>query len=352
MVKLIRPTAVTDAVLTASNVVETAPTAYAGGTTYAAGVSVSVAGSANALAVYVSLQAANTGHTPASSPTWWKHTGDTFGAWSSVATYALGDTVIVVGADSHHAYESLAAGNLNNAVTDVTKWLDLGATNRWKMFDEAVQSQTSNPDSIDVTLAVPGRMDSLVLQNLSASEARIQMTDAVEGLVYDQTFSLVSDSGITDWYAYFFEPIVRVTELGVTDLPPYSNPTVQVTLTADSELVLCGSCVVGLSKDLGNTQYGASIGITDFSRVEEDAFGNLAVTRRAYSRKAAFTFWILAAQVDDIYNLLAGYRATPVVVIGSGLYGATIVYGFISDFRIEIAYPTRSLGTLEMKGLT
>lgn len=350
MVKLIRPIDVTDAVLTSSDVVETAPAAYDSGTTYAAGVSVSVAGAAKSLAVYVSLLAGNNGHAPASSPTWWKHTGDTFEVWSGAVTYADGDTVIDVA--GHHAYESLAGSNLNNPVTDATKWLDLGATNRWKMFDEVVQSQTSNPDSIDVVRVVPGRIDSVVLLNLSATEARIRLTDPVEGVVYDQTFSLVSDSGITDPYAYSFEPIIRLTELQVTDLPPYSDATLQVTLTEAVATVLCGACIAGLSKDLGGTQYGASLGIQDFSRITEDAFGNRVRVQRAYSRSASFNFWILSTQVDDIFNLLAGYRATPIVVIGSSLYGATIVYGYIADYRIEIAYPTRSLGTLEMKGLT
>lgn len=352
MVKLIRPSAVTDAVLISSNVVETAPAAYNGATTYAAGVSVSVSGAGKSLTVYVSLQAGNTGNAPASSPAWWERTGDTFEVWSSLVTYAAGDTVIAVAADSHHTYESLAGGNLNNAVTDATKWLDLGSTNQRKMFDEVVQSQTGNPDSIEVALAVPGRIDSVILQNLSAAEARVRMTDSVEGLVFDETYPLVSDSGIIDWWAYFNEPIVRATDLSVTDMPPYSDATVEVTLTDSGNQVLCGACVVGLSKDLGNTQYGASVGIQDFSRVSEDAFGNRSVTRRAYSRRGSFTFWIPAAQVDEVFNLLAGYRATPIVVIGSALYGATIIYGFVTDFRIEIPYPTRSLGTLEMEGLT
>lgn len=42
------------------------PTVYAGGTTYASGDYVTSAG-----ATYTSLQSGNTGHTPASSPTWW-----------------------------------------------------------------------------------------------------------------------------------------------------------------------------------------------------------------------------------------------------------------------------------------
>ena len=42
------------------------PSAYAGGTTYGAGDYVTSSG-----VTYTSLQAANTGHTPASNPTWW-----------------------------------------------------------------------------------------------------------------------------------------------------------------------------------------------------------------------------------------------------------------------------------------
>ena len=61
---------------------------------------------------------------------------------------------------SHNIYESLTAGNVGNTPhKSPTYWLDLGSTNRWKMFDGSVTSRTTNADSIAVTLTPSGRCD-------------------------------------------------------------------------------------------------------------------------------------------------------------------------------------------------
>ncbi len=351
--KLVRPVEVLDAVLIACNVVETPPAAYNGGTTYGLGASVSVAGAGGLISVYASLQALNTGHAPASSPAWWKLTGTTYGPYNPATSYALGDRVIEVAADSHHAYESLLASNVGNTPAfSPTNWLDLGATNRWRLFDGSVTSQTRNPDSIAATFQVPGRADSVALLNANAASARMVMTDTIEGVVYDQTFGLVSDSGITDWHAWFFEPIERIADLAVSDMPPYANAQLSVTLSDPGAEVACGACIVGLSRAIGATQYGAGVGIQDYSVKQRDAFGNYAVLERAFSKRATFSVLVANALVDQLQTLLAAYRATPILYLGSEHFASTILYGFYRDFSIVISYPDHALCSLEIEGLT
>ena len=74
--RFIRPISITAAMLTASNVPETEvdTPAYAAGTTYALDARVSVANGLN-LIFYRSLQGANTGNSPSSSPIWWIEIG-------------------------------------------------------------------------------------------------------------------------------------------------------------------------------------------------------------------------------------------------------------------------------------
>lgn len=276
-----------------------------------------------------------------------------YAAYNAATSYALGARVIVVAANVHDVYESLVASNLNNPpATSPTKWLKVGSTNRWRMFDGSVQSQTERSDNITFQLTVPGRADSICLFNLSAASVQIKMTDAIDGVVYDHTFSMVSDSGITDWYSWLFDPIERLADLTVTGLPPYLNAVIDVTLSASGETVKCGACVVGQSKEVGGLQYGASVGIQDYSVKDRDDFGNITVLERAYSKRANFTVWTENALVDKLHALLAGYRATPIVYIGAGEFSSTVVYGFYKDFSVQIAYPTQSICTLEIEGLT
>lgn len=275
-------------------------------------------------------------------------------AWASGTTYAQGTRVRVVSTNVHKVFESVQGSNTNhNPLTDDgTWWLLVGATDRWRMFDGSVNSQTSNADSIDVQILGAGRIDAVALLNISAATARIKVTDPVDGVVYDTTFSLNSSSGITDWYSYFFEPIARAADLVVTDLPHYSDPTVEIVLTDTGATVLCGECVLGQQRTFGETQYGASVGIQDYSIKQADDFGNFTIVERSFSKRANFTVNIDAGLVDQLQTLLAAYRATPIVYVGSDLYGATAVYGFYKDFQIEITYPEVSVVTIEIEGLT
>jgi hypothetical protein len=347
--KIIRPLTITDAVLSASNVVEAAPAAYAGGTTYGVGDTVSVVALGTLLNVYTSLQAANIGHTPASSPTWWSLTGETYAEYDAGDTYAEGD--VVIDATLHREFGSLQAANVGNDLTDQDWWLDLGATNRWKMFDQSVTSQTENPESIEKTFATVGIVDSVALLNISASTAQIIITDTVEGVVYDETFDLVDDSGVIDGYTYFFEPIVQATDLQVTGISLYADATMEIILAEAGATVRCGACVIGQYRLIGDSQAGATIGIQDYSIKQTDAFGNFTVVERTFSRRSSFLIVVENVAVDAIYRLLSSIRATPIVWIGSDRFGATTVYGFFKDFNIEIAYPEHALCSLDLEGL-
>jgi hypothetical protein len=267
--------------------------------------------------------------------------------------YAVGERVHVIAPDVHQVYESLIAGNVGNTPsTSPTKWVYVSVTNPRLMFDQSVTSQTENPDSIDVSIQTTGRNQCLTLLNVSGAEVHVTVVDELDGVVYDQTFSLVSDSGIDDPYAYCFEPIVRLQDLTVLDLPMYASPIVNVTISAPGETVKCGALLLGPPTDVGETEYGASVGIQDFSVKQQDDFGNYSIVERAFRKRANFNVVIESVRVDTLHSFLASLRATPTLYIGTNEYSSTAIYGFFKDFTIEIAYPTESVCSLEIEGLT
>lgn len=276
-----------------------------------------------------------------------------YAAWSGATTYALGDTRIVVGTNEHTIYESLQGTNLNHTPSSSpTWWLATGKVNRWKMFDALVNSQSSRADNIDVVLTGDDRIDTVVLFNVSAATAQLTVTDATDGLVYDETQTLSYDSGFTNWYDYFFEPIERIIDVLFDDIPPYADATIEIILTDTGATVLCGEAVLGLSKNTGETEIGVQIGIQDYSVKTTDDFGNFTILERAFARRATFSVLVASEDVDLLINLLASYRATRIVYIGAEAYRTTIVYGFYRDFSIDIAYPTHSVCSIEIEGLT
>jgi hypothetical protein len=275
---------------------------------------------------------------------------ETVAAYDSGTTYALGQQVRDDA--THRIFESGQNANLGNALADPAWWFDVGPANQWAMFDTVNGTVTTGPAGLDVVVQPVGRIDSVALLNLDAATAQIIMTDATDGEIYNETFNLVAEAGITDWYAYFYEPIVRRNLLILTGLPLYSGPEIEVILAAGGGGVSVGTMIVGQVKQIGSTEAGASVGIVDYSRKEADDFGNYQLVQRAFARKASFRVMIDGGEVDEIDRLLSQYRATPILYIGSEIFGAAAVFGFYRDFNIEIAYPTYAFCSLELEGLT
>lgn len=380
--KIVDPIIVDNLNLTSSTVTEADYPAFAMGTTYAAGdrvILVSPSGTVT-LTIASPCVATWTAHgQPIGTPIKFSTTGALPTGITAGITYYVtsvtadtftfsktkgGANIVATGTQSgvhtataqvHKIFESLIGTNLGNYPTlaaNLTKWQDKGATNRWKTFDKSVTSQTANANSMTFVFSVKERINSLAILNASGATVHILMNDAIDGDVYDHTYSLVSNGGIHDAYRYCFDPIDRIKDLVRTDLPPYANTTVTVTITATDETVLCGAILFGYFRNVGSTQYGASIGIIDYSVKTKDAFGNYVITERAFAKKGDFQVWVDSVMVDALENLLASYRSREILYIGSDAYASTFLYGFYKDFSKVIDQPTKSVCNISVEGLT
>lgn len=278
-----------------------------------------------------------------------------YAEWAVGTTYDTGDRVIVL--SNHSVYESLIDTNLgNNPVTDDgTKWLRLGATNRWKAFDQKIGDRVTNTTSIQYVLSeANSNVTAIAIFGLAGISANVTVTDDVEGEVYNETISLIDNRNIVDWYTYFFEEQVQRQEAQFLDIPPYLASDVQVTVTANTgETAQLGQLVLGFLSNLGLTTYGTAISIEDFSRKETDAFGNFIVVERAFAQLADFDVRFPTNTARKVQRTLAQFRATPIVYIGSDdvSYGTTI-YGFYRRFDLTLEGPSLSFGAIEVEGLT
>ncbi len=275
-------------------------------------------------------------------------TGD-YALFNPAANYALGDRVVGI---DHHEYESLAAANSGHALSDPAWWLDIGFNRRWRMFDLSNSSQSSADDEIDVSVGVSGRANAVSLLNIAADSVQIIASTMTDGEYYNETFDLVSDSGINNWYDYFFEPIVRKGDLVVTNLPIFGSPTIRVIASAAGSTVRIGTLVIGQSLYLGIALAGAKVGIQDYSRKVVDDFGNFTIIERAFSKKADYKVWVDNAKVDAIAAFLATIRAVPCVFNADSDYGALSIFGFFKDWSIEIPGERESYCNLSIEGLT
>lgn len=273
-------------------------------------------------------------------------------AYSAVTTYGLGDLVIEVSADKHYIYRSAVASNLNHLPSiSPTQWVNIGSTNRWKMFDPYINTQTENATSINVTLKALARYDSLFLANIDAENVQVIVRNALGVVQYDQTFATTKTTSAIGWWSFFFGERVRVRDLHIPSLPYYASGELQIILSKTSGVVKCGACVIGKAQQLGVTEHGLKFGITDYSVRDTNEFGQTYIKQRAYSKYNEITFYANNSEIDNISEILSDVRSTPTVFISSNKYTLSQVYGFYQDFEIVVPYPTYSLVTMKIQGL-
>lgn len=275
---------------------------------------------------------------------------DTF----NISATAGGAAITTTGSQSgvHTAIASINYNKTPSLNPDI--WLDAGSTNKWAMFDNTIESQTSNLDFVAAAVTVPSSnfVDTVVAMNITNGRSiRVVMTDPIDGVVFDSTFSLISNNGIQDMFSYFTEPITRISDISISGLPPYANAVISISIASTGETVRCGLIKLGLSKLVGSTQAGMSLGIQNYSVKSTDVFGNTTFVERAFARTMNLTVWIDNEKVDSFLNLLNSFRIIPIVYIGSDGFNSSIVFGVFKDYTNGIDYTTVSVLHLEIEGM-
>lgn len=282
-------------------------------------------------------------------------TTDTF----TLSTTAFGTAVTTTGTQTgtHKAYTDDTQPDVS-VTNGGLYWSKFGPTNRWAMFDTRVNTATTYTTSIGtpnlVVETTPGVCNGAAVLDISgAASVTVAMVNGAE-TVFTQTQDL-DNSFISDWYEYFFEPFDIKTDLLFGPMPPYPSGHVTLTVTPSvaNGTVSVGAAMFGNTVELGLLTYGATAGITDYSRKETDEFGNTVFVERGYAKKANYTLEVDNSQLRRVFSTLAALRATPAVYIGSDDYSLTplTVFGWVNDFSVNVQYADQASVSVDIKGL-
>lgn len=237
-------------------------------------------------------------------------------------------------------------------VTDYTsqKWQDVGPSNRYAMFDDQVSTQTKSSTPLTVVLET-GAINSLALVGLIGTSVTVVATAGTEE-IFRET-SLLDAAVINDWYQYYYEDSAFSSELVINQIPTFYQTRVSITVEGASQVAI-GNIAFGTSYFLGDTEYGATAGITDYSTKETDEFGTTTFVKRDFAKRMSSKIMLDNVQLRKVQTILADLRATPCVWTGTDdeTYAPLVVYGFYREFSLEIAYPTKSYCSLDIEGLT
>jgi hypothetical protein len=272
--------------------------------------------------------------------------------WNAGANFGVGARVMI--AAQHVRYEALKASTgVNPATDDGTTWLKLGATNRWRAFDQILSDPVKHADVIEYELQPEALCTAVSLFGLQGVSVRLVVTDPAEGVVYDRTVSLQYLDGILDWYSYFFTQAETETEALFTDIPPYPSATFRIRIENTGGIAEVGQICLGQTYEVGETDVGTQISVEDYSRKERDAFGRSVLVERAYAQVVDFDFTIPTARARYVQRLIANRRARPTVYFAAPDRPdlGTLVYGISGALQVNLTTPTFSTATLEVEGL-
>ena len=270
--------------------------------------------------------------------------------WAIGTTYALGARVILVATNS--LYESLVAGNVGfSPDVNPLKWARVSATNRFRMFDTVNSSSSTRSALVDVSVLPSAVVNALALLNVVAQSIRVRMTDPTDGVVFDTTYPMQAPPLLADWWNYFFDPITTKTDLFVS-MPSYGSATIRVE-AAKTGTVSIGTMILGAANSIGDgVEYGASVGIQDYSRKERNQWGDLVLVERSFARRASYRMLVPNANRPALNALLSSIRATPSLWVGVTGQEDTYIFGIYKDYQFIIEFTEDSVLTLDLEGLT
>jgi len=250
---------------------------------------------------------------------------------------------------THSVYQSLIDANKGKLLTDEASWNVRGKTNRWAMFDEYNNTQTTNPEEIVVVLSPQSICEGLYLGNVDADEIELVVVDQSDGKVYSEVISLVTASGSSSYYDWCFRPADRADYYFTVAMPPYAAALVTVVLRKAGGVAKCGMAAIGLVDDFGPSLYGLSASGKDFSSTTFNFDGTSKTQLRDYAKQMNVDVQVNNGEIDYIQRKLFQLRQRPIVWIG-GPYGATAVFGRYVSFDIVIPGLLKSDMSLQIEG--
>jgi hypothetical protein len=265
--------------------------------------------------------------------------------WDSGTSYSVGT---IVSYTNHGEYQALTVNTNKNPSTSPTDWKFLGTTNRWKMFDQFLNTQTANASTITATVSVYDAQ-AIFVGNVNADSVRIQIEDNLtSAIIEDVTYSLLDEP--TDWLSYFYSDISYVKSSIIHERTTLTRD-VSVIVTATSlGTAAIGIFLAGSTYSIGTTQWNFKASALDYSIVATDTSSGATYLQQGnYAKLWDGQMFINTVWSDSVYATLVNIRGTPIVFYDKP--DTTLIYGFIKTFEMTISGTVETRVDIKLQGL-
>ncbi|MDK3017629.1 hypothetical protein [Pseudodonghicola flavimaris] len=277
---------------------------------------------------------------------------DEYPDWDAATTFAAGD--LVLSTVTHRVYESMQDSNLDNdpTVDDGTWWLDLRATNRWSAFDNRRTNPARRADAITYSIVPTMDCDAISLWGLNAGEVRIAVWDGATK-IYDETFVMVDRGNVVSSYTWFWGGVVYARHKVLNGFPGYIGHRIDITISAPGGMAEVGNIILGRNYLLGTVMDGVEVQHVSHSRKEYDQYGDEMLVPRGSTRKITIPLRVPTIQGPRVMTVISEVDGLVVSFYGSptgGLYGVEGL-GFVDDHTQPLDAAGDSVFTLVLKTL-
>lgn len=261
---------------------------------------------------------------------------------------------------NHRVYKSIVAGNQGNQ-PDVSpaSWMDQGATNPYRCIDEYINSATEH-SSIEMTIRA-ARISAIAFFGVSGTNMRLVMRNDKEGLVMDREVGLMrwavsGGQSCKSWSEYFFGARIRKCRHFMLVPLMGAGTTLEISITDTSGIMCrCGNIVIGQMLDIGATQFGLGLELSDYSKKVVDEFGRVFLKMGNYALSAEADVFIRRGDLDGVMGVMTDLRGRAhcwmLENTDMPMHESTVVYGFWDSFHPVIDGPAGYKYSIVIKGM-
>lgn len=273
--------------------------------------------------------------------------------WDPDDEYDLGEYVMVIGVDIHKVFRSVVAGNnghdpLEEAdINNPVYWSYVGATTKYKMFDEYISTQTVANGSISFTLGGMGQVNTFALFGLSGGDTiTLEIRDDDGTFISSETRDLISYSTFNSFYDWLFTPFFSSSFVVFEDIPPYYNARFTVTIEGAGQVGI-GAVLPAYGYQFGRLTRETSVDQKDYSLKTELTPGVFTFEKGVTVILGEMEFYFDNQKFDLLNNLIKQRAGVPTLVIGNSNYETLTQYGVIQGAPNNLAFANE--GTCRFK---
>lgn len=268
--------------------------------------------------------------------------------WAADVDYSAGEQAMV--AAEHAVYEAVTdSTNVyppDDVSADAPKWVAVGPTNRWRMFENTIWRTTDQDGSIVVDLA-GGMCDGVALFNAQGATARVDL------LMDDVTTWTTEKRLLRPVYSYtdyFFSRPVRTKDVLIR-IPRHAVVTVRISIFGSPARL--GKVVPGRLHTIGGTEYGGKLSPLGFSKYVRDEYGGVTVKQGRVGKYLSGNVFIERQHLNYVAQVFSDIEGKVTVVRGydeSDLQ-AGMVCGVVTDAYVSPVSAVHASGYIEIEGL-